>query len=123
LLANLWCANNTDLISIVTNNWQDTEVFILVVAHVNQRLRIELSFFSRSLAQPYTLEKFLKDKINAKLEEKRTKRVQLQSKLPGVNKDLFLKLKDQETNKKKAKTANLVFVRGTLFKPYLKFYE
>jgi hypothetical protein len=60
------------------------------------------------LAQPYTLEKFLKDKINAKLEEKRTKRVQLQSKLPGVNKDLFLKLNDQETNKKKAKTANLV---------------
>ena len=60
------------------------------------------------MAQPYTLEKFLKDKINAKLEEKRTKRVQIQSKMPNVNKDLFLKLKDQETSKKKAKTANLV---------------
>lgn len=60
------------------------------------------------MAQPYTLDKFLKEKINAKLEEKRTKRVQVQSKLPNVNKDLFLKLKDQETSKKKAKTTNLV---------------
>jgi hypothetical protein len=64
------------------------------------------------LAQPYTLEKYLKDKISAKLEEKRTKRVQIQSKLPNVNKDLFLKLKDQEASKKKAKSANLVSPSG-----------
>ncbi len=50
----------------------------------------------------------MKDKINAKLEEKRTKRVQVQTKLPNVNKDLFLKLKDLETTKKKSKAANLV---------------
>ena len=65
-------------------------------------------FASRSLVQPYTLEKYMKDKISAKLEEKRTKRVQVQTKLPNVNKDLFLKLKDLETTKKKNKAANLV---------------
>ena len=60
------------------------------------------------MVQPYTLEKYMKDKISAKLEEKRTKRVQVQTKLPNVNKDLFLKLKDLETTKKKNKAANLV---------------
>ena len=65
-------------------------------------------FACRSLVQPYTLEKYMKDKISSKLEEKRTKRVQVQSKLPTVNKDLFIKLKDLETTKKKAKAANLV---------------
>ncbi len=63
---------------------------------------------ARSLVQPYTLEKYMKDKINSKLEEKRVKRVQVQSKLPSVNKDLFMKLKDLESTKKKAKAANLV---------------
>jgi ribosome biogenesis protein ENP2 len=38
----------------------------------------------------------MKDKVKAKLEEKRSKRVQIKSLLPKVNKDLFLKLKDQE---------------------------
>lgn len=56
----------------------------------------------------------MKDKINAKLEEKRTKRVQVQTKLPNVNKDLFLKLKDLETTKKKSKTANLVKLMSVL---------
>jgi len=50
-----------------------------------------------SLARPYTLDRFIKDKVNEKLEEKRTKRVQIKSSLPNVNKDFFLKLKDQET--------------------------
>ena len=50
-----------------------------------------------SLARPYTLDRFIKDKVNEKLEGKRTKRVQIKSTLPNVNKDLFLKLKDQET--------------------------
>lgn len=50
----------------------------------------------QSLARPYTLDRFIKDKVNAKLEEKRSKRVQIKSSLPVVNKELFLKLKDQE---------------------------
>ena len=63
-----------------------------------------------SLARPYTLDRFIKDKVNEKLEEKRTKRVQIKSSLPNVNKDLFLKLKDQETGevvkKKKSKKSD-----------------
>ena len=61
----------------------------------------------QSLARPYTMERFIKDKVNAKLEEKRMKRVQIKSNLPTVNKDLFLKLKDQEQGdgiKKKKKS-------------------
>jgi deoxyribodipyrimidine photolyase-like uncharacterized protein len=72
------------------------------------KLTSNIFFASRSLVQPYTLEKYMKDKISSKLEEKRTKRVQVQAKLPNVNKDLFMKLKDLETTKKKAKAANLV---------------
>ena len=57
-----------------------------------------------SLARPYTLDRFIKDKVNAKLEEKRMKRVQIKSSLPRVNKDLFLKLKDEEGEKTKKKS-------------------
>ena len=39
----------------------------------------------------------MKDKIDKKLADERTKRVQPKSDLPKVNKDLFLKLKDHES--------------------------
>jgi len=68
-----------------------------------------LKHFFRSLVQSHSLEKFIQDKVKAKLEEKRTKRVQLQNKLPKINKELFVKLKDQEGSKKKAKQSNLVW--------------
>jgi len=56
-----------------------------------------------SLAKPYSLDTFMKDKISKTLEEKRAKRVQLKSNLPKVNKDLFLKLKDTDVSGKKKK--------------------
>ena len=56
-----------------------------------------------SLAKPYSLQSFMKDKISKTLEEKRTKRVQLKSNLPKVNKDLFLKLNDSDASVKKKK--------------------
>ena len=56
-----------------------------------------------SLAKPYSLETFMKDKINKTLEEKRAKRVQIKTNLPKVNKDLFLKLKDTDVSGKKKK--------------------
>ena len=58
-----------------------------------------------SLAKPYSLDRFMKEKISQKLEEKRTKRVQLKSVLPKVNKDLFMKLKDQDVSMKKKKAS------------------
>ena len=58
---------------------------------------------AHSVAQPYTLDKFMSDKINKKLDEEKAKRVQLKSKLPKTNKEVFLKLKDQESDGKKKK--------------------
>ena len=56
-----------------------------------------------SLAKPYSLQSFMKEKISKTLEEQRTKRVQLKSNLPKVNKDLFLKLNDSDASVKKKK--------------------
>ena len=53
--------------------------------------------FISTLAQPYAADRFMKDKIDKKLADERTKRVQPKSDLPKVNKDLFLKLKDHES--------------------------
>ena len=76
----------------------------------------------QSLARPYTIDRFIKDKVNAKLEEKRSKRVQIKSTMPNVNKDLFLKLKDQEqgddikTKKKSRKTDAQTLLKDDRFK-------
>ncbi|XP_040569983.2 nucleolar protein 10 [Lepeophtheirus salmonis] len=51
---------------------------------------------AKSLVKPYTIDKFLKDKVRSKLDEQAEKRVKIHSNLPSVNKDLFLKLKDKE---------------------------
>ena len=67
-----------------------------------------------SLAKPYSLETFMKDKISKTLEDKRSKRVQIKSNLPKVNKDLFLKLKDTETSGKKKK-ANATLLEDDRF--------
>ena len=58
---------------------------------------------AHSVAQPYTLDKFMSDKINKKLDQEQAKRVQLKSNLPKTNKEVFLKLKDQESDGKKKK--------------------
>ena len=59
---------------------------------------------AHSVAAPYTLDKFMRDKINGKLAEERSKRVQHKTeKLPKTNKDLFLKLKENEENGVKKK--------------------
>ena len=59
---------------------------------------------AHSVAAPYTLDKFMRDKINGKLAEERSKRVQHKSeKLPKTNKDLFLKLKENEESGVKKK--------------------
>ena len=54
---------------------------------------------AHSIAQPYKVDKFMKDKISKKMADERSKRVQPKSSLnlPKTNKDLFLKLKDQES--------------------------
>ena len=61
---------------------------------------------AHSIAQPY--KDGLKDKIDKKIAEERTKRVEIKSNLPKINKDLFLKLNDHAsggTKKKKSREA------------------
>ena len=55
-----------------------------------------------------------KDDKSKTLEDKRSKRVQIKSNLPKVNKDLFLKLKDTETSGKKKK-ANATLLEDDRF--------
>lgn len=64
---------------------------------------------AHSVVQPYTLDKFMRDKISRKINEERSRRVQPKLKdLPQTNKELFLKLKDQESGEtKKKKTKQL----------------
>ena len=50
----------------------------------------------------------MKDKIEKKIAEERTKRVEIKSNLPKINKDLFLKLNDHASGgakKKKSREA------------------
>jgi len=70
-------------------------------------------FRKASSARPANnLDTIKQDLIKKKLEEQRAKRVQLKSSMPKVNKDLFLKLKDQQMPdkkpKKKDKSGNLL---------------
>ncbi|XP_012256477.1 nucleolar protein 10 [Athalia rosae] len=66
---------------------------------------------ARDVAQPFAFDDYKKKKIRQKIEEERVNRVQVQ-KLPTVNKDLAMKLLDNETDnnakKKKKATPNLL---------------
>ncbi|QQP37947.1 Nucleolar protein 10like [Caligus rogercresseyi] len=59
---------------------------------------------AKALAKPYTIDKFIKDKVKTTLDEQAEKRVKIKSHLPPVNKDLFLKLTDKEENKELKKS-------------------
>ena len=68
--------------------------------------KIFFYFYHLLIAQPY--KDGLKDKIDKKIAEERTKRVEIKSNLPKINKDLFLKLNDHAsggTKKKKSREA------------------
>nr|AAQ91237.1 hypothetical protein FLJ14075-like protein [Danio rerio] len=63
----------------------------------------------KTMVNPFAYEEYRKDKIRQKIEESRAQRVQLK-KLPKVNKELALKLMEEDTeltNKKKKKKANV----------------
>lgn len=56
---------------------------------------------AKSVAEPFEFEEYRKRKIREKIEEERVNRVVL-NKLPKVNKDLALKLMDEQNKKKKS---------------------
>lgn len=59
---------------------------------------------AKSVVNPFEFEEYRKKKIRETIENQRTNRVQV-NKLPKVNKDLALKLMDDQMNKKKKEDA------------------
>jgi ribosome biogenesis protein ENP2 len=57
---------------------------------------------AKSVAEPFAFEEYKRKKVREKIEEDRTNRVKVQT-LPKVNKDLALKLIDEEQKEKKKK--------------------
>lgn len=82
-------------------------------------LLLQLLFFCRyfidvrlykkaiSVAKPFEFDEYRKRKIREVIERNRTNRVQV-NKLPKVNKDLALKIINDQTNKKKKTASNLL---------------
>lgn len=69
---------------------------------------------AKSVADPFEFDKYRKKKIRETIEQDRTNRVQV-NKLPKVNKDLAMKLMNDQLNKKKKETATSL-LNDTRFK-------
>ena len=69
-----------------------------------------------SARAPNSLDTLRQDLIRKELEKQRAKRVNLQSQVPKVNRDLFLKLKSIEMDKKKAKKGGADLLTDDRFK-------
>ena len=61
-----------------------------------------------STVNPFTFEKYRKEKVNKKIEESRPQRLQVKSDVPKVNKEVALKFMDIEDTGKKTKNPNLL---------------
>ncbi|XP_033360883.1 nucleolar protein 10 [Bombus vosnesenskii] len=70
---------------------------------------------ARDVMKPFEFEQYKKKKIQQKVEETRGSRVQIQ-KMPSVNKELALKLMDDETNAKKKKNISSNLLTDERFK-------
>ncbi|XP_043515134.1 nucleolar protein 10 isoform X2 [Frieseomelitta varia] len=70
---------------------------------------------ARDVMKPFEFEQYKKKKIQQKIEEIRGSRVQIQ-KVPSVNKELALKLMDNETNAKKKKKNSSTLLTDERFK-------
>ena len=67
---------------------------------------IDIRLYNKALScsNPFSFEKYRKDKIKQQIEESRPARLQVKSEVPKVNKDIALKFLDMEQNKPDAKT-------------------
>lgn len=70
---------------------------------------------AKSVANPFEFEEYRKKKIRETIEKGRENRVQV-TKLPKVNKDLALKLMNDEQNSKKNKVAATTILNDNRFK-------
>ncbi|KAJ8963823.1 hypothetical protein NQ314_005365, partial [Rhamnusium bicolor] len=70
---------------------------------------------AKSVADPFDFEEYRKKKIRETIEKDRTNRVQIKT-LPKVNKDLALKLMDNQINNKKKKEGSASLLNDNRFK-------
>jgi len=63
---------------------------------------------AKSSVNPFTFEKYRKEKVSKKIEESRPQRLQVKSDVPKVNKEVALKFMDIEDTGKKTKNPNLL---------------
>lgn len=63
---------------------------------------------AKSTVNPFTFEKYRKEKVDKKIEESRPQRLQVKSDVPKVNKEVALKFMDLEDTGKKTKNPNLL---------------
>lgn len=63
---------------------------------------------AKASANPFTFEKYRKEKVDKKIEEARPQRLQVKSDVPKVNKDVALKFMEMEDIGKKTKNPNLL---------------
>lgn len=72
---------------------------------------VDIRLYQKALstANPFTFEKYRKEKINKKIEESRPQRLQVKSDVPKVNREVALKFMDlEDTGKTKTKNPNLL---------------
>jgi len=71
---------------------------------------VDMRLYQKALssANPFTFEKYRKEKINKKIEESRPQRLQVKGDVPKVNKEVALKFMDIEDTGKKTKNPNLL---------------
>ncbi|EDW77390.1 uncharacterized protein Dwil_GK18113 [Drosophila willistoni] len=64
---------------------------------------------AKAVVEPFAFDRFRKDKIRQQIESDRKSRLQIESKLPKVNKELALKIMDEQSNQEKqSKLPNLL---------------
>ena len=71
---------------------------------------VDMRLYQKALStvNPFTFEKYRKEKVAKKIEESRPARLQIKSDLPKVNRDVALKFMDIEDTGKKTKNPNLL---------------
>ncbi|KAH8282591.1 hypothetical protein KR054_008625 [Drosophila jambulina] len=63
---------------------------------------------AKAVVEPFAFDRFRKDKIRQEIESERKSRLQIESKLPKVNKELALKIMDEQANPKQRNVPNLL---------------
>lgn len=82
---------------------------ITTKSNLSRRFFIDIRLYNkaRSVIEPFSFDKYRKDKIRQQIDATRPNRLQIKSNLPKVNQELALKYMDVDAKKKKGQTSLL----------------